>query len=106
MPIYEYQCKACGHQFEAMQKMSEPVLRDCPQCQQPELQKLVSAPAFHLKGSGWYVTDFKNKDNKPSTKNAADDTTKASTSQTSSAPAEKSSETTTPSDKPLATEKG
>ena len=59
MPIYEYQCEGCGHQLEALQKMSDAPLTDCPKCQQPNLKKLVSASGFQLKGSGWYVTDFK-----------------------------------------------
>ena len=59
MPFYEYRCKACGHEFEAMQKMSDAALTDCPGCGQPELQKLVSAAGFRLKGGGWYETDFK-----------------------------------------------
>ena len=59
MPIYEYQCKACGHQMDAIQKLSDPVLTDCPECGKPQLEKMISAPSFHLKGSGWYVTDFK-----------------------------------------------
>lgn len=59
MPIYEYQCKACGHQLEALQKLSDEPLKDCPQCRQPALQKLVSAAGFRLKGGGWYETDFK-----------------------------------------------
>jgi len=60
MPIYEYQCKACGHTFDTIQTFSEEPLTDCPVCKEPALKKLVSAAAFHLKGSGWYVTDFKN----------------------------------------------
>ncbi len=60
MPIYEYQCKACGHTFDTIQSFSEEPLTDCPICKEPTLKKLVSASAFHLKGSGWYVTDFKN----------------------------------------------
>ncbi len=64
MPIYEYQCKSCGHEFESIQKISESPLKDCPECVKPELQKLVSAAGFRLKGSGWYETDFKNKGNK------------------------------------------
>lgn len=60
MPIYEYQCKACGHTFDTIQSFSEEPLTDCPVCKEPALKKLVSAAAFHLKGSGWYVTDFKN----------------------------------------------
>lgn len=59
MPIYEYQCEACGHRLEALQKISEEPLSDCPECGRPSLQKLVSAAGFRLKGSGWYVTDFK-----------------------------------------------
>lgn len=60
MPIYEYQCQACGHQLEKLQKVSDPVLVDCPNCHKPKLQKLISATSFQLKGSGWYATDFKN----------------------------------------------
>jgi len=59
MPIYEYQCNACGHQLEAIQKMSDAPLTDCPACGKGALQKLVSAAGFRLKGGGWYETDFK-----------------------------------------------
>ena len=59
MPIYEYECKSCGHRYEALQKMSDDPLTDCPECQKPELKKLVSAAGFRLKGGGWYETDFK-----------------------------------------------
>jgi putative FmdB family regulatory protein len=59
MPIYEYECEACGHQLEALQKMSEEPLRDCPGCGKPALRKLMSAAGFRLKGGGWYETDFK-----------------------------------------------
>jgi putative FmdB family regulatory protein len=59
MPIYEYQCEQCGHRLEAIQRMSEDPLTDCPTCGQPALKKLISAAAFHLKGNGWYATDFK-----------------------------------------------
>ena len=62
MPIYEYACKSCGHVFDALQKMNDDALIDCPDCGEPELKKLLSAPNFRLKGSGWYETDFK-KDN-------------------------------------------
>lgn len=64
MPIYEYQCTACGHQLEALQKISEEPLKECPKCQQPTLNKMVSAAGFQLKGSGWYITDYRDK-NKP-----------------------------------------
>ena len=59
MPIYEYQCEACGHAFEAIQKFSDDPLTDCPSCTEAALKKLMSAPAFRLKGEGWYETDFK-----------------------------------------------
>ena len=59
MPIYEYQCDACGHTLEALQKLSDDPLKECPACQKAALKKLISAAAFHLKGSGWYETDFK-----------------------------------------------
>ena len=59
MPFYEYQCASCGHSLEAMQKVSDPALKKCPHCGKPQLQKLMSAPVFRLKGGGWYETDFK-----------------------------------------------
>ena len=59
MPIYEYVCQSCGHAFDALQKMSDDRLTDCPECGEPQLKKLLSAPNFRLKGSGWYETDFK-----------------------------------------------
>ena len=63
MPIYEYRCSKCGHELEALQKISDDPLKICPACEQEGLQKLVSAASFRLKGGGWYETDFK-KDNK------------------------------------------
>ncbi|MBT8069827.1 MAG: zinc ribbon domain-containing protein [Xanthomonadales bacterium] len=74
MPIYEYRCESCDHRLEKLQKMSEGDLVDCPECERPELKRLVSAAAFRLKGSGWYETDFK-KDNK---RNLADSSGKDS----------------------------
>lgn len=65
MPIYEYRCQACGHEMEAIQKMSDPVLTECPECNKPELKKLISAAGFKLKGGGWYETDFKGSGKKP-----------------------------------------
>ena len=62
MPIYEYACRSCEHQFESIQKASEQPLQDCPECGEPTLKKLLSAPVFRLKGSGWYETDFKTGD--------------------------------------------
>ena len=59
MPIYEYRCQACGASHEGIQKTTDAPLVDCPACKAPELRKQVSAPAFRLKGGGWYETDFK-----------------------------------------------
>jgi putative FmdB family regulatory protein len=59
MPIYEYRCSKCGHELEALQKISDDPLKICPACEQDSLQKLVSAASFRLKGGGWYETDFK-----------------------------------------------
>ncbi|HEY7239609.1 MAG TPA: FmdB family zinc ribbon protein [Burkholderiales bacterium] len=59
MPFYEYECEACGHQLEALQKISDAPLRKCPHCGKSRLRRLISPPVFRLKGSGWYETDFK-----------------------------------------------
>lgn len=59
MPIYEYECKACGHRMEKLQKISADPLKDCPVCHGDSLERLVSAAGFRLAGGGWYETDFK-----------------------------------------------
>jgi putative FmdB family regulatory protein len=59
MPIYEYACQKCSHTFDALQKMNADPLVECPECGERALKKLLSAPNFRLKGSGWYETDFK-----------------------------------------------
>lgn len=59
MPFYEYQCRACGAVTEVLQKITDGPLKKCPECGKNQLQKLVSAPVFRLKGGGWYETDFK-----------------------------------------------
>ena len=73
MPIYEYQCQSCHHELEALQKLSDAPLVDCPVCAQPALRKQISAAAFRLKGGGWYETDFKSGNKK----NLAGDSSKA-----------------------------
>lgn len=60
MPIYAYKCSACGHEQDVLQKMSDPVLTVCPECRQDTYVKQVTAAGFQLKGTGWYVTDFRN----------------------------------------------
>ncbi|WP_029002056.1 FmdB family zinc ribbon protein [Azohydromonas australica] len=59
MPIYAYRCSACGHAKDVLQKMSDPVLSTCPACGAEAFSKQLTAAGFQLKGSGWYVTDFK-----------------------------------------------
>jgi len=59
VPIYEYACKECNHTLDALQKMNDAPLVDCPECGAPQLRRLISAPRFRLKGQGWYETDFK-----------------------------------------------
>lgn len=59
MPIFDYKCEACGHTFDVLQKAGEGPLRKCPECGKLKLKKQLAAPNFHLKGSGWYKTDFK-----------------------------------------------
>ena len=60
MPLYEYECDACGHRFEQIRKFSDPPLTVCPKCD-GVIRKLVSSPAIQFKGTGWYVTDYANK---------------------------------------------
>ena len=85
MPIYAYRCAACGHAKDVLQKLSDAPLAVCPSCGAPRFEKQVTAAGFQLKGSGWYVTDFREgtakkadkpadapADNKPDTKPAAD----------------------------------
>ncbi|WP_394791278.1 FmdB family zinc ribbon protein [Rhodoferax sp.] len=60
MPIYAYKCESCGHSKDVLQKMSDAPLTDCPVCGAPAFKKQVTAAGFQLKGSGWYVTDFRN----------------------------------------------
>jgi putative FmdB family regulatory protein len=64
MPIYEYRCQQCGHEFEVLQKVSDPAPKKCPKCGNLNLKKMVSNTSFQLKGTGWYVTDFKDKQSK------------------------------------------
>jgi putative FmdB family regulatory protein len=70
MPIYEYCCQDCGHRLEAIQRLADAPLTDCPACSHSSLKKQVSAPSFRLSGGGWYETDFKTGDKK---KNLAGD---------------------------------
>jgi len=84
MPLYEYECAACGHQFEVIRKFSDPPEEKCPKCGGP-VHKLQSAPAFQFKGSGWYVTDYGKSgqsDNKAGSDSKSDSKKDASTETT------------------------
>ena len=91
MPIYEYRCGACGHKLESLQRFSDAPLVTCPSCGKDALTKQLSAAGFHLKGSGWYATDFKNSGSKPAAKEAAKPDAKDSAA--ASAPSEAKSDT-------------
>jgi putative FmdB family regulatory protein len=64
MPLYEYECKKCGHRFEKIQKFSDKMVKKCPECGGP-VEQMISAPAVQFKGSGWYVTDYAKKSSSP-----------------------------------------
>ena len=94
MPIYEYHCLECGHTKDVLQKLSDPLLTDCPACEKPSFSKKVSAPGFQLKGTGWYETDFKDK---PANK-ADSDSSGASSNGTAAKPSKQ-----TTAEKPVST---
>ncbi len=72
MPLYEYQCKKCGHRFEKIQKFSDKPVKKCPECGGP-VEQTISAPAVQFKGSGWYVTDYAKKSSASSTESGSKD---------------------------------
>lgn len=77
MPIYAYRCGSCGHAKEILQKSSDPLLTDCPACGAAQFAKQLTAASFHLKGSGWYATDFSGRKSSGGDAPAAADTTAA-----------------------------
>ena len=72
MPLYEYQCKKCGHRFERIQKFSDPPVKKCPECG-GKVEQVISAPAVQFKGSGWYVTDYAKKSSGGAAKSESSD---------------------------------
>jgi putative FmdB family regulatory protein len=86
MPIYAYRCEHCGFQKDFLQKMSDPLLVTCPSCGEPALRKQVTAAGFQLKGSGWYVTDFRNPAAKEGAKDAKGDGAASDVDKKSDAP--------------------
>ena len=93
MPIYEYRCSSCGFQKEYLQKVNDPVMSVCPECNKKTFSKMLSAAGFQLKGSGWYATDFRNS-GKPAPKPAESKTENAT--KTESKPAGESAAASTP----------
>jgi putative FmdB family regulatory protein len=100
MPLYEYECEACHHRFEVIQKFSDPPKETCPKCGSP-VHKLQSAPAFQFKGTGWYVTDYAKKDQGGSSKSGGGDSSSSEAKSSAS-----SSEKTDKSEKGEKTDKG
>jgi putative FmdB family regulatory protein len=96
MPIYAYKCESCGHAKDVLQKLSDPLLTDCPQCGAPAFKKQLTSAGFQLKGSGWYVTDFRGGDSgAPQSKDGvAPAASMSDASATSSAPAAKADSAT------------
>ena len=105
MPIYEYECGACGHRFELIQKHTDKRVRTCPECKARKVERLVHAPAIQFKGEGWYVTDYsdqrkKDKDKRSRAKSEGKAEEKATSKKESKA---KSDDSKSSSDKPKAT---
>lgn len=101
MPLYEYQCDACGCRFEVIQKFSDPPVETCKECGKGPVQRLLSSPAIQFKGSGWYITDYAQKGKTDTSKPAGktDDAAKSeTTSDSSSSKTESKPDTTTKSD--------
>ena len=90
MPIYAYKCESCGHALDVLQKMSDAPLTECPSCGAAALAKQVTAAGFQLKGSGWYVTDFKSGGNTSTPAPKVDDSKPGAADAASAKPAEAS----------------
>ena len=101
MPIYEFQCQACGTEIEVLQKISDPHITDCDACGKAEMKKKVTAAAFRLSGAGWYETDFKkdsdNKKNLTENTTSKKDSASSKTSTTSDTSSTKKSDSNTSS---------
>ena len=97
MPTYEYECSDCGEHFEEIQKISEEPIKKCPKCQKDNVHRIISATAFHLKGSGWYKTDYASSGSKPSTApaNSSNNTNTSPSTPTNNAEGSTSSPSTT-----------
>ena len=90
MPLYEYQCKKCGHRFEKIQKFSDKMVKKCPDCG-GAVEQMISAPAVQFKGSGWYVTDYAKKSQAPASEGGSKESKKEEKSKSESSSKESSS---------------
>ncbi|HZD52375.1 MAG TPA: zinc ribbon domain-containing protein [Woeseiaceae bacterium] len=110
MPIYEYACKKCSHTLDVLQKISDAPLVECPECGEPALRRLISAPRFRLKGAGWYETDFKKEnqrnvlssDSEPPAKEKADGKGKTEGASDKTSEPAKEKQAAKPAEKPAA----
>jgi len=93
MPLYEYECEACGNRFERIQKFSDPLVDVCPKCGSGPVKKLFSSPAIQFKGSGWYITDYAKKGSPDSSTTASQSKSTTSESSSSDSSSSSSSET-------------
>ena len=97
MPLYEYQCEACGKRFEVIRKFSDPPLETCTLCGKGPIQRLLSSPAIQFKGSGWYITDYSQKGKSSESTSATKETSAGSDAKSSDAKKDATTSTTTPS---------
>jgi putative FmdB family regulatory protein len=103
MPLYEYRCEACAHQFEVIQKFSDEPIAVCPKCGSGPVAKLLSSPAFQFKGTGWYITDYARKgtaDAKDGKEKPAKESKESKEGESKSTPAATSDSSTTTSSTP------
>ena len=91
MPIYAYRCSACGYQNDYLQKISDPLMTECPECGKSTFEKQVTAAGFQLKGSGWYVTDFRDNGKKAKPGAAKEESKETKESKESKASSDKGS---------------
>jgi putative FmdB family regulatory protein len=87
VPLYEYQCDACGCRFEVIQKYSDPAVESCKECGKGPVRRLISSPAIQFKGTGWYITDYAQKGKSDSAASAKSDTAKSDAAASDSTPA-------------------
>jgi putative FmdB family regulatory protein len=100
MPLYEYECEACGSRFEVIRKFSDPPLETCTRCGNGPVQRLPSTPAIQFKGSGWYITDYSEKGKAPSEGSTKSETKKTESGTTDGASTKTDSSGTTAAPKP------